>query len=145
MPVLSCLKAGYLKKTLEPVGEKNSGNPIALLPHDQREAPWMAVAIREAKKWHGTKEDHITSNYHALIGHRWIKNLVGPLNARCSSFVTYYFQESGYHKTAPDPYHAISFFRDNPNFLKSKSLSMDVPHHQDITQPLCMENQSMGH
>ena len=31
------------KKTLESVGGKNSGNPIALLPHDQREAPWREI------------------------------------------------------------------------------------------------------
>lgn len=108
------------KKALDSVGGKNSGNPIALLPHDQREAPWMNIALSEAKKWHGTKEDHITSNYHALIGHGWIKNLVGTLNAWCSSFVNYCFQESGYHKTAPDPYRAISFFRDSINFFEIK-------------------------
>ncbi|MDX6041227.1 TIGR02594 family protein [Scandinavium lactucae] len=108
------------KKTLDSVGGKNSGNPIALLPHDQREAPWMNIALSEAKKWHGTKENHITSNYHALIGHGWIKNLVGTLNAWCSSFVNYCFQESGYHKTAPDPYRAISFFRDSTNFFEIK-------------------------
>lgn len=108
------------KKALNSVGGKNSGNPIAILPHDQREAPWMNIALSEAKKWHGTKEDHITSNYHALIGHGWIKNLVGTLNAWCSSFVNYCFQESGYHKTAPDPYRAISFFRDSTNFFEIK-------------------------
>lgn len=108
------------KTALDSVGGKNSGNPIALLPHDQREAPWMNIALSEAKKWHGTKEEHITSNYHALIGHGWIKNLVGTLNAWCSSFVNYCFQESGYHKTAPDPYRAISFFRDRTNFFEIK-------------------------
>lgn len=108
------------KKTLESVGGKNSGNPIALLPHDQREAPWMNIALSEARKWHGTKEDSITSNYHALIGHKWIKNLVGTLNAWCSSFVNYCFQESGYHKTVPDPYRAISFFKDSNNFFEIK-------------------------
>lgn len=108
------------KKALDSVGGKNSGNPIALLPHDQRETPWMNIALSEAKKWHGTKEGHITSNYHALIGHGWIKNLVGTLNAWCSSFVNYCFQECGYHKTAPDPYRAISFFRDSTNFFEIK-------------------------
>lgn len=108
------------KKTLESVGGKNSGNPIAVLPHDQREVPWMNIALSEAKKWHGIKEGRITSNYHALIGHGWIKNLVGTLNAWCSSFANYCFQESGYHKTAPDPYRAISFFNDSVNFFEIK-------------------------
>ncbi|HBL8927450.1 TPA: TIGR02594 family protein [Enterobacter hormaechei subsp. xiangfangensis] len=108
------------KKTLESIGGKNSGNPIAILPHDQREAPWINIALSEAKKWHGTKEDSITSNYHALIGHKWIKNLVGTSNAWCSSFVNYCFQESGYHKTVPDPYRAISFFKDSNNFFEIK-------------------------
>ncbi|EOC3625911.1 TIGR02594 family protein [Enterobacter hormaechei] len=80
----------------------------------------MNIALSEAKKWHGTKEDSITSNYHALIGHKWIKNLVGTLNAWCSSFVNYCFQESGYHKTVPDPYRAISFFKDSNNFFEIK-------------------------
>ncbi|MBM7344034.1 LysM peptidoglycan-binding domain-containing protein [Pantoea coffeiphila] len=108
------------KKKLESVGGKNSGNPIALLPHDQREAPWMKIALSEAKKWHGTKEDRITSNYHSLIGHKWLKNLVGTLNAWCASFVNYCFQESGYHKTVPDPYRAVSFFKDSVNFFEIK-------------------------
>lgn len=108
------------KKTLKSIGGKNSGNPIALLPHDQREAPWMNIALSEAKKWHGTKEVSITSNYHALIGHKWIKNLVGTLNAWCSSFMNYCFQESGYHKTVPDPYRAVSFFKDSNNFFEIK-------------------------
>ncbi|MEH8302793.1 LysM peptidoglycan-binding domain-containing protein [Klebsiella pneumoniae] len=34
------------KKTLESVGGKNSGNPIALLPHDQREASVDGGCIR---------------------------------------------------------------------------------------------------
>ncbi|HFT7493944.1 TIGR02594 family protein [Enterobacter ludwigii] len=108
------------KEILESVGGKKSGNPIALLPHDQREVPWMNIALNEAKKWHGTKEDHITSNYHALIGHKWIKNLIGKNNAWCSSFANYCFQEAGYHKTGPDPYRAISFFKDSVNFFEIK-------------------------
>ncbi len=73
------------KKALDSVGGKNSGNPIALLPHDQRETPWMNIALSEAKKWHGTKEDHITSNYHALIGHGWIKK--SSWDIKCLVFV----------------------------------------------------------
>lgn len=80
------------KKELESVGGKNSGNPIALLPHDQREAPWMAVAVREAKQWHGSGEKIIQDNYHHLIGSR------GSLSntAWCASFVNYCLKESSY-------------------------------------------------
>lgn len=56
------------KKILESVGSKNSDKPIALLPHDQREAPWMVIAIREVIEWHGTGEKEITDNYHKLTG-----------------------------------------------------------------------------
>jgi LysM repeat protein len=80
------------KETLESVGAKKSGNPIALLPHDQREAPWMAVAVREAKQWHGSGEKIIQDNYHHLIGSK------GSLSntAWCASFVNYCLKESSY-------------------------------------------------
>ncbi|MCM6693634.1 LysM peptidoglycan-binding domain-containing protein [Klebsiella pneumoniae] len=70
------------KKTLESVGGKNSGNPIALLPHDQREAPWMAVAFEEGDtrwKWGRVKEGDGGINSirrQALICHQWLVTLI---------------------------------------------------------------------
>lgn len=80
------------KKILESVGSKNSDEPIALLPHDQREAPWMAIAIREVIEWHGTGEKEITDNYHKLMGS---KASLGS-TAWCASFANYCLKEAGY-------------------------------------------------
>lgn len=110
------------KKILESVGGKNSGNPIALLPHDQREAPWMAIAIKEAQKWKGADESLITkkSNYHQLIGYgKLLPNLVGSKHAWCASFVNYCLQEEGYAKSKY-PYRAKSFIGDSGFFEISK-------------------------
>ncbi|MFP8545752.1 LysM peptidoglycan-binding domain-containing protein [Klebsiella sp. 1SOBk2mer] len=79
-------------KTLESVGSKKSDKPIALLPHDQREAPWMAIAIREVTEWHGTGEKKITDNYHNLTGS---KGSLGS-TAWCASFANYCLKETGY-------------------------------------------------
>lgn len=110
------------KKTLESVGGKKSGNPIALLPHDQREAPWMAVAIKEAKKWKGADESIITktSNYHQLIGFgKSFPSLAGDNFAWCASFVNYCLQEAGYAKSLL-PFRARSFIGDSSFFEISK-------------------------
>ncbi|PZL90177.1 peptidoglycan-binding protein LysM [Pantoea graminicola] len=80
------------KKKLESVGSKKSNKPLALLPHEQREAPWMAIAIREATKWHGTGEKKITDNYHKLTGS---EASLGS-TAWCASFANYCLKESGY-------------------------------------------------
>lgn len=107
------------KQTLESLRGKKSGNPIALLPHDQREVPWMAVALGEAKKWKGADESIITksSNYHDLIGYgRMLSNLVGSNHAWCASFVNYCLQEMGYTKSRY-PYRARSFIADK-NFFE---------------------------
>ena len=80
------------KKVLESVGSKKSDKPIALLPHDQREAPWMAIAIREVIEWHGTGEKEITDNYHKLTGS---KASLGS-TAWCASFANYCLKEAGY-------------------------------------------------
>jgi len=47
------------------------GNPIALLPNEQREAPWMAVALEEGDarwKWKRVKEGDGGINYHKKTG-----------------------------------------------------------------------------
>ncbi|HEW9968027.1 TPA: LysM peptidoglycan-binding domain-containing protein [Enterobacter cloacae] len=110
------------KRSLESVGGKNSGNPIVLLPHDQREAAWMVVAIKEAQKWKGADESIITktSNYHQLIGYgKFLPNLVGSKNAWCASFVNYCLQEAGYAKSH-SPFRAKSFIGDSGFFEISK-------------------------
>lgn len=76
---------------LETIGGKTAGNPLAILPHDQRKAPWMAIAVSEAKEWQGTGEKKIQDNYHHLVGAK------GQLNSTpwCASFINYCLKESG--------------------------------------------------
>lgn len=79
-------------KPAEPARSKEgSGAPLALIPVDQKRAPWMAIAIEEAKKWAGKTESTITktSNYHKLTGAGFLTSLEGKDNAWCASFVTY--------------------------------------------------------
>ena len=107
-------EANTNKKTLESVRGKNSGNPIALLPHDQREAPWMAVAIREAKQWHGVGEKDIKDNYHHLI------NAKGSLSntAWCASFINYCLKESSYDCSKNYPQSSQFPVYDKVKFVK---------------------------
>jgi uncharacterized protein (TIGR02594 family) len=71
--------------------KEGQGLPLALLMPDQKQAPWMQVAIAEAKKWAGKSESEITktSNYHALTGTGFLKTIVGDDNPWCASFVNY--------------------------------------------------------
>ncbi|MBJ8997821.1 MULTISPECIES: TIGR02594 family protein [Citrobacter] len=82
------------KKTLESVGSKKSDKPIALLPHEQREAPWMQKAMEEAKLWGGVKEDKIGHNFHKLISPKC--NYTLSNTPWCASFVNYCFKVSSY-------------------------------------------------
>ena len=74
--------------------KEGQGHPIAIIPSDQKRAPWMEIAVREAKQWGGAKEKVITKtdNYHKEIG------LSGNLGSTpwCASFVNYCLKDSGY-------------------------------------------------
>ncbi|KAB8308349.1 TIGR02594 family protein [Erwinia endophytica] len=105
------------KKTLESVGGKNSGNPIALLPHDQREAPWMAVAFEEGDnrwKWGRVKEGDGGINYHKKTGIN-MSSMVGNSNPWCASFINYCLKESGYSTSGSA---SSQSFSKNKNFIK---------------------------
>ncbi|WP_439412972.1 TIGR02594 family protein [Enterobacter ludwigii] len=105
------------KMKLEPVGSKTSGNPIAILPHDQREAPWMAIAFHEgAEVWHWgvNKEGYKNINYHAETGAPY-KTMVGDANAWCASFVNYCLKKSDYLMSGSA--NSQSFAHSN-NFVK---------------------------
>ncbi|GAB2844861.1 hypothetical protein GCM10027277_11040 [Pseudoduganella ginsengisoli] len=67
--------------------KKGTDAPLAIVPVDQARAPWMAIAIVEARRFAGKEEDVITKdeNYHKDIGVG--KNLVTA--PWCASFVNY--------------------------------------------------------
>ena len=105
------------KKTLDSVGGKNSGNPIALLPHDQREAPWMAVAFEEGDtrwKWGRVKEGDGGINYHKKTGIN-MSSMVGNSNPWCASFINYCLKESGYSTSGSA---SSQSFSKNKSFIK---------------------------
>ncbi|WP_028100565.1 TIGR02594 family protein [Pseudoduganella violaceinigra] len=72
--------------------KKGEGAPIAVVPVNQKEAPWMVSAIAEAKTWAGKKEGVITktTNYHKKIGG------AGKLDDTpwCASFVNFCLKDS---------------------------------------------------
>jgi uncharacterized protein (TIGR02594 family) len=72
------------------------GAPLALLMPDQKQAPWMQVAVQQAKKWAGKTEDVITqtSNFHSLNGTGFLSSMVGTNNAWCGSFINYCLNNS---------------------------------------------------
>lgn len=73
--------------------KEGTGQPLAIVPVDQKTAPWMPVAIEEAKKWAGKKEDVITKtgNFHKRIG------LGGNMVTTpwCASFANYCLMTAG--------------------------------------------------
>lgn len=91
----SLIKGAYLARS-----KNGQGEPLAVLPVDQTTAPWMAVAIEEAQRWAGEKEDVITrtENFHKLL------EMGGKLTNTpwCAAFVNYCLKISGtlYEKSA---------------------------------------------
>ncbi|WP_441295195.1 TIGR02594 family protein [Massilia forsythiae] len=80
--------------------KEGTGQPLAIVPADQKTAPWMPVAIEEAKKWAGKDESIITvtGNFHKRVG------LGGNMNTTpwCASFANYCLMTAGapYEKSA---------------------------------------------
>ena len=80
-------------------------------------APWMNIALREAKQWKGVSERNIADNYHALVG--WgatYKDMVGTKRAWCASYVNYCLQETGYTKWKSAP--TAKDVAKDPNFIQ---------------------------
>ncbi len=84
--------------TLPARSDDGEGKPLALLPADQRRAPWMAFAIAEAKRLKGMTEADIEAggtNYHTAIKDG-IKSMIGNNNAWCAAFVNWCLLQAGY-------------------------------------------------
>ncbi|HCT3225462.1 TPA: LysM peptidoglycan-binding domain-containing protein [Enterobacter hormaechei] len=112
---------------LPTVGGKDSGNPVAIISHEQKEAPWMVVAYEEAEKrwkWGRVKEANGGINYHKLTGAS-NPTMAGDQNAWCASFINYCLKLSGY-KMSGTP--NSQFFSKSPDFKK-----IDTPIFGAIT------------
>lgn len=72
--------------------KEGKGAPLAVVPTDQKQAPWMLKAIAEGKTWEGKDEAVISKdeNFHKDIG------LTGNLDntAWCASFVNFCLKSS---------------------------------------------------
>ena len=96
-----------------------TGHPLAIIPTDQKRAPWMEIALEEAKRWAGKKEEEITkkSNYHKLANPKGgLDSLVGNDNPWCASFVNWCLKKAGY-PISNAPASSQSFLQDK-NFVK---------------------------
>jgi uncharacterized protein (TIGR02594 family) len=84
--------------TLPARADEGEGKPLALLPPDQRRAPWMVYAIAEAKRLKGMQESEIEAsgtNYHTAIKDG-LSTMVGNNNAWCAAFVNWCLSQAGY-------------------------------------------------
>jgi uncharacterized protein (TIGR02594 family) len=111
------------------------GHPLAIIPTNQKRAPWMEIAVGEAKRWAGKKEDEITkeSNYHKLLK-TGLKTLVGNSNPWCASFVNWCLKQAGYPPTAA-PASSQSFKRDKHYVLIDKPLYGAIAVFTDKKHP----------
>jgi uncharacterized protein (TIGR02594 family) len=106
------------QKAITERSKDGKGHPIAVIPLDQKRAPWMKHALYEAEYWAGKKEGEIgkTMNYHHKTGQVWFKSLEGDSNAWCASFVNYCLTMERY-QMSQNKARAKSFSSD-PNFAQ---------------------------
>lgn len=110
--------AGSTNRTTSVRSRENQGHPLAIVPLNQRRAPWMEHAYAEASRWAGQTEDIIgqTINYHHELGTKWLPSLSGSSNAWCASFVNWCLRKAGY-AISREHYRARSF-ADDANFAQ---------------------------
>lgn len=101
-------------------GTSDKGYPQANIGVNSELAPWMKIAIREAKEWHGTSEGEILDNYHVLIASNSKYTLTRT--PWCASFATYCLQESNVNHSKG--YATSSQF---PVLERNKFVAIDKP------------------
>jgi uncharacterized protein (TIGR02594 family) len=97
----------------------SKGKPLATIPLMGEEAPWMAVALSEAKKWAKNVESEIETNYHKETGTQF-PNLVGDRRPWCASFVNYCLKKSTPAFSMSKSPASSQSFRWDKNFYKIK-------------------------
>ncbi len=119
--------------------DAGAGHPLGLFDAKPVRAPWMLIALREAKLFAGKEESDITKthNYHRLVtdtdraGGRtkeqrkadnkpqWdgLSTLAGDHNPWCAAFINYCLKESGY-PTATKFESSYGFGEDKTRFKK---------------------------
>jgi len=87
------------------------GQPLGIIPVDQKRAPWMQFALDEAKAWGKVDEKEITKtkNYHKLASPKGgLNSLAGDSNPWCASFVSWCLLQAEYAITT-EPARSRSF------------------------------------
>jgi uncharacterized protein (TIGR02594 family) len=109
--------------TIAVTSNEGTGKALALIDVNQNRAPWMIVAIEEARKWAGKDEKIITktTNYHAEVKDG-LKTLVGDKNPWCAAFINYCLKKSNPTYTMSQARASSqSFMHDKKNFIKIPS------------------------
>lgn len=106
-----------------PTGSSDAGYPQANVSENVGQAPWMKVALDQARLWAGKREEEITRsvNYHMEVGVQ-LSSLVGDSNPWCASFVNYCLikSEPAYPKSNSSA-RALSFSTDSRRFKQINS------------------------
>jgi len=116
--------------------KEGKGEGLALIDPEQKRAPWMEVAIREAQQWAGKKEADITKtdNYHKMSGIFKSKTLTNT--PWCASFVSYCLMAAGY------PYESINGASSQFPVASKKFIKVDKPVYGAI---MVWKKGSQGH
>lgn len=109
------------EETQQPVltGTSDKGFPQANIGNTWQ-APWMKIALEQAKLWAGKDESEINDNinYHKKVGVP-LPSIVGNSNPWCASFVNYCLvQAKPHYSKSNKPGKALSFSTDIKHFIK---------------------------
>lgn len=104
--------------SIKSIGGKTKGSALANLPHDQKNAPWMEIAVSEAIKYKGENESAIEKNinYHKEVNKKSLNSMTGTRNAWCASFVNYCLKAKGYAIWLS--YTEAKGVKESPDFFK---------------------------
>ncbi|MFW0764840.1 TIGR02594 family protein [Trabulsiella odontotermitis] len=122
-----------------PTGTSDKGYPQANVGISTEQAPWMKIALEQAKLWAGKDETEISRsvNYHKEVGIK-LPSLVGDNYAWCASYVNYCLINSNpRYRKSNEPTLALSFSTDSINFKKINS-----PQYGAIA---CFKRKKGGH
>lgn len=90
--------------TISERSKEGQGQPLGIIPVDQKRAPWMMLALAEAKTWGKVDEKEITKtrNYHKLVSAKGgLNSLAGDSNPWCASFANWCLLKAGYRIAKP--------------------------------------------
>lgn len=112
------LKVSQSNQQMVPTGVSDQGYPQVNVGERVEAAPWMKIALEQARVWAGKTEGGITVNYHKEVGVS-LSSIEGDSNPWCASFVNYCLISSrpAYRKSNT-PARARSFAQDSSNFRR---------------------------